>query len=157
MTYKIAGITDIEQLVEMRIGYIECDQGQLSESDKKAMLIQLPSYFMAHLNKDLIAFIAKEDGVIIAIVLLQIIEKPASPFFIYGKVGEVLNVFTREEFQHKGIATKLMLQLIEYAKNNDLDRIDLNATPKGYHLYKKVGFQEKTGGPYTEMRYTVDR
>ena len=37
-----------------------------------------------------------------------------------------------------------MKNLIEYAKENRLCRINLKATDEGYPVYKKVGFEDKT-------------
>lgn len=154
MTYEIANNKDIEQLVKMRLGYIECDQGSISDSNKSKMQNLLPLYFEKHLNKDLIAFIAKDNDVIVGTALLLIIEKPSNPHFINGKDGEVLNVFTLPEHQHKGIATTLIQSLIQYSKDNQLDRVSLSATDDGYPLYKKLGFVDVVSS-YKEMRYTI--
>ena len=44
-----------------------------------------------------------------------------------------------------------MKNMIEYAKENKLCRIDLIATEEGYPVYKKVGFEDKTQ-KYLDMR-----
>ena len=44
-----------------------------------------------------------------------------------------------------------MKELIEYAKEKKLCRIDLKATEEGYVLYKKLGFKERTQ-KYKDMR-----
>ena len=75
---------------------------------------------------------------------LLIIEKPANPSLPNGLDGEVLSVYTENEYRGKGICTQLMKNLIEYAKENRLCRINLKATDEGYPVYKKVGFEDKT-------------
>ena len=65
--------------------------------------------------------------------------------------GEVLSVYTENEYRGKGICTQLMKNMIEYAKENRLCRIDLMATKEGYPVYKKVGFEDKTQ-KYLDMR-----
>ena len=152
--YKIANKNDIPRVVTMRIGYIECDQGEISASNMEKMRVQMPAYFEKHLNKDIIVFTARSSGKIVSVAMLLIIEKPANPNFINGRVGEVLSVYTLEEFQHRGIATVLMNQLVQYSRENKIDRIDLAATDDGYGVYKKIGFKDKTN-EYKEMRYVI--
>ena len=41
--------------------------------------------------------------------------------------------------------------MVEYAKEYKMDRIDLDASADGLHVYKKVGFTE-TESPYVSMR-----
>ena len=152
MNFQRADTEDIPQLVDMRVAYIKCDQGEVTESDLAAMQTKLPEYFQKHLNKDLIAFIAKDNGRIAATAFLLVVEKPSNPHFINGKVGEVLNVYTSDEYRHKGLATALMNDLIAYASENNLDHVDLSATEDGYPLYKKLGFKDSASS-YMEMRY----
>ena len=61
------------------------------EKIKKA----LPDYYSRHINRDLHIYTAKKDEEIIACGFLLVIEKPANPSFIHGKVGTVLNVYTK--------------------------------------------------------------
>ena len=55
---------------------------------------QLPDYFDKRLGKDIIAFVARADGRLVASAYLLLIEKPANPSMPNGLVGEVLSVFT---------------------------------------------------------------
>ena len=152
MNFQRADTEDIPQLVDMRVAYIKFDQGEVTESDLAAMQTKLPEYFQKHLNKDLIAFVAKDNGRIAATAFMLVVEKPSNPHFINGKVGEVLNVYTSDEYRHKGLATALMNDLIAYAAENNLDDVDLSATEDGYPLDKKLGFKDSVSS-YIEMRY----
>ena len=62
-----------------------------------------------------------------------------------------MSVYTENEYRGRGICTKLMKNMIEYARENNLCRIDLMATQDGYPIYKNVGFDDKTQ-KYKEMR-----
>ena len=44
-----------------------------------------------------------------------------------------------------------MTNMIEYAKEHQICRIDLIATDEGYSLYKKLGFEDKVQ-KYKDMR-----
>ena len=129
----MAETADIPQLANMRIAFVKCDQGTISEADLSAMRKRLPIYFQTHLNKDLIAFIAKDDDRIVATTFLLVVDKPPNPHFINGRVGEVLNVYTSENYRRNGIAFALIKDL----------------------LYKRLGFQDSVS-PYIAMRYEIN-
>ena len=78
-----------------------------------AMRKRLPIYFQTHLNKDLIAFIAKDDDRIVATTFLLVVDKPPNPHFINGRVGEVLNVYTSEDSVSPYIAMSYEINFLE--------------------------------------------
>ena len=151
ITFDTANNSDIAELIRLRIAYIMDDYGSISEDDQHAMEVQLPNYFERKLGKDLIAFVARADGQMVATAYLLIIEKPANPSMQNGLVGEVLSVFTEKEYRGQGISTRLMNEVVNYAKENRLCYIDLKATEEGYSLYKKIGFEERNE-KYKDMR-----
>jgi len=67
-------------------------------------------------NKDLFAYVIREEKTIVSCAFLLVIEKPMSPAFINGKTGTILNVFTRESYRRKGYARKIMDVLLAEAK-----------------------------------------
>ncbi len=145
-------INDIETLVEMRMTYISYDFPDTSDEELSKIATVLPEYFKKHIDKDMYAFAAFEDGIVISGAFLVIIEKPANPTFPTGKVGNVMNVFTLEQYRRKGIAARVMKMLIDYAESSRLDFLELKATSDGYPLYKKLGFSEEASS-YTSMKF----
>lgn len=152
MEFTFATQKDIQQLTELRIAYTKEDLGSISEADEKTLTEKLPEYFAEHLNKDCIAFVARDEDTIAAVALLIIIEKPCSPKFINGLVGEVLSVYTRPEYRHQGLCSNLMKLLLDCAREKGLDKVELKATDDGYPVYKKVGFAD-AGSEYKAMVY----
>lgn len=144
---------DIDALTKMRLEYIKADMG-VSIEDEVSMKEKILLYFERHLDKDIFAFVAKNEGIMVATALLLIIEKPSNPHFINGKVGNVLSVYTLEEYRHQGIATRLIQEVFGFSKKKSLDFIELNATEEGYSLYKKLGFEEYQT-LYVPMRYNL--
>ena len=149
--YDTATISDIPELVRLRILYMTDDFGSLTDEERESMEKQLPGYFERELGKKLIAFVARAEGRLVSAAYLLIIEKPANPFFLNGLDSEVLSVYTEEEYRGKGICTSLMKNMIEYAREHQICRIDLVATDEGYPIYKKLGFEDKAQ-KYTDMR-----
>lgn len=143
MKFEKAIVNDIEQLTDLRTAYIQEDLSDVDVEDFDAMRESLPGYYAAHLGKDLYVYITRnDDGEIVSCAFLLIVEKPASPAFITGKTGTVLNVYTKPEYRHKGYAKKLMEMMLEDAVTEQLSVVELKATDNGYQLYKAVGFEE---------------
>ena len=142
---------DIAELVRLRIAYMIDDFGSISDYERDCMEKQLPSYFERHLGKELIAFVARREGRLVAAAYLLVIEKTSNPFLPNGLDSEVLSVFTEESYRGKGICTHLMKDMIAWAKAHHICRIDLVATQDGYPVYKKVGFEDRKQ-KYVDMR-----
>lgn len=142
MIFDKATIEDIGVLTDLRIAYLNEDLGVISEENLELMQATLPSYYEKHLNKDLMAYVARDEMDIVSCAFLLIVEKPISSSFITGKTGTVLNVYTKPDYRKKGYAKKLITTMLEDAKAEGLSIIELKATEDGYSLYKSVGFED---------------
>jgi len=151
IVFDTANKNDIDELVRLRIAYIRDDFGSISDEEELNLKNRLPGYFEKELGDHLIAFVARAEGRLVAAAYLLIVEKPANPSMPTGLCGEVLSVFTEESYRGKGICSHLMTELVTFAKERGFSRIDLLATEDGYHVYKKLGFEENRHH-YKEMR-----
>ncbi len=152
MKFERAGIDDICALTDLRIAYLLEDHGFISEEEQQLIRANLMIYFKEHLNRDLLVWVCRENGIIVSCCFLCIIEKPASPAFINGKTGTILNVYTLPEYRKRGIAKKLLSMLLAEAENRGLDFVELKATESGYNLYKSLGFED-AASKYHNMKY----
>lgn len=71
--YDIANLSDIPELIRLRILYMIDDFGSISDKEKESMEDQLPGYFERELGKKLIAFVARAEGRLVAAAYLLII------------------------------------------------------------------------------------
>lgn len=142
MNYTKALETDIPALIDMRIAYLTEDYQTLAAEQADAIRAQLPGYFAGHLNRDLIAYAAKDEKKIAASAFLHITEMPANPAVLTGKFGVMLNVYTRPEYRRMGIAKQLLTMAIEDGRRLSLSYISLDATQDGLPLYRKLKFTE---------------
>ncbi len=60
--YDTATISDIPELVRLRILYMIDDFGSITDEERAGMEKQLPGYFERELGKKLIAFVARAEG-----------------------------------------------------------------------------------------------
>ena len=72
--YDTANKNDIPELIRLRIAYMIDDFGSISEREEKSMREQLPDYFERRLGKELVAFVARAEGRLVAAAYLLIIE-----------------------------------------------------------------------------------
>ncbi|WMJ87471.1 GNAT family N-acetyltransferase [Anaerocolumna sp. MB42-C2] len=155
MIYRKAIPDDINDLVEMRMAYLLEDQEYIKETDRIRMEKSLPAYYERHLNQDFFAYVAVNNK-IVGTVFLVVEERPANPHFITGKIGVLMNVYTRNEYRRQGIARKLVSMVIDESKVMNLSKIELMATEDGYELYKTLGFKIKES-EYVPMVYKFQR
>lgn len=163
MIFETAQKSDIPQLTQLRIDFLKVDHSDMSEETEKTLKANITAFFEKHLNKDSVVFIARDDviddsagdtlGKIVSTAILNIIEKPANTSYIHGRVGEVNSVYTIPEYRRRGIALQIIKNLVEYSKENQIDRVDLKATKMGAPVYLKAGF-EITEDTHTNMHFT---
>ena len=136
---------DKKAFIDLRIIFlIDCFNSinkSINELDKMEIENNLNIYFENHINKeDFIGMVCEYNGKIVSAAYLIMLDYPAYPGLLNGKAGKIINVYTYPEYRKKGIAKKLMEELINEAKINGIKSIDLKSTGDGYELYKKLGF-----------------
>ncbi len=137
-----AHFDDIPELVELRLGYLAADFGELSEEHRKAIPAELAPYLRFHLGRDLRVFVAREDGHAVCTAWLLLVDKPPSPRFPHGRTGVLFNVYTRSTYRRRGLARRVMEALLDDARRHGLDVVELHATEDGYPLYRALGFED---------------
>lgn len=63
-----------------------------------------------------------------------------TPYCLKGRTVRLANVITVPEHRGRGYGTSLVLDVINWAKLIDADRVGLSATPAGQRIYENVGF-----------------
>lgn len=86
---------------------------------------------------------------------------------IIGVIGirngsHIALLFVDKAFQHQGIAKKLFMTAVDYAKNNSAaEKITVNSSPYAVPVYEKLGFSktseslEKDGIIFTPMEFWI--
>jgi GNAT superfamily N-acetyltransferase len=137
--YRLATPDDIDPLVRLRLAFLaEVGQapdtlGQLDES--------LRSYFTAHLaSGDFVSCLAESDGQVIATSGMVFHIHPPSVKNPTGRGAHIMNMYTLPAFRGQGIATNLLRQLLDIARQRSCTRVFLHALPLGKSIYVKAGF-----------------
>lgn len=136
-----ATIDDIELLVALRMDFLSEEFGDISGAQKEAIRLQLIPYFEKRLSDGTLrAIIAEEDGEVVSTAFLVLSELPASPAFVSGKIGTVLNVLTYPAYRRQGWAAKVLEAICGEARLAGVASVRLSATKAGEGLYRKLGF-----------------
>lgn len=143
VTFGRAILADLDQLVRLRLGYLQDDFGELSPDQRTLIAAGLPAYFEHHLGRDIFAYVARDaKGTIVSCAWMLLVDKPPSPRFPHGRTGVLFNVYTVPERRRQGLARRVMERLIADARERQLDVIELHATSDGYPLYSLLGFED---------------
>ena len=80
-------------------------------------------------------YVARTEGKVVGYVGL----------YLVGEEGDITNVAVLSQYRRKGIAGKLIEKVINYAKENEINCINLEVRPSNssaIKLYEKYGFDE---------------
>ena len=147
LSYEFATSSHVSQLVELRIEFLTLIDGV--PADREGLAGALRGYFAENLaNGEHVAAIALDGERIVGVAGLVYHRYPPSGDNRTGVRGHILNVYTVAAYRRRGIATRLMGMLIEYAKGHGCQRVTLHAMAEARGIYERLGFR----GIETEMR-----
>ena len=135
INYKKADLNEFDEIIRLRMEFIREDMGPQTAETEATIQAQLQEYLKNHLNRECFVFAAEEDGKIISIAFLLIQEKPANPRFPHGRVGNIMNVYTVPEKRQQGIAGKVIKQIMDFGKTQNLDFLELKAVYTVYTVH----------------------
>ncbi len=72
--------------------------------------------------------------------------KEGSEIFSTGKYAKLNEIFVKEDFRRKGIASDLLNRLFEHAKKVNCEHVELNVNVEnesGKRLYENEGFESE--------------
>ena len=127
--------------INLRMTYIKETFENVNNLNEMEIENNLEQYFNEHIDKgDFIGLIGNYNENIVSVAFLVIKYFPPNPSMMNGKTGTIFNVYTFPEYRNKGIAKRIVQELINEAKLLDIKSIDLKSTEDGYNLYKNLGF-----------------
>lgn len=142
ITYKRATIEDINILIDLRIEFLYEALKVSKEISDKELRNSLKNYFSKTLpNDEFIAWFALYGNEIIATSGLSFYEVPPNFTNIAGRIGYIMNMYTKPPWRRKGIGKILFDKIIQEARNKGLTKLSLHATDMGRPLYETFGFK----------------
>ena len=140
--FKQASSTDVSELVELRIKQL-IDEGYPEVRDIRR---ELTDYFSTNINNGtLICWIGMANDTVVATAGLCFYQLPSTFTNPTGKIAYITNMYTRDDYRRRGIASHLLNQLLIDAKRLNYNSVKLHASRHGKSVYEKAGFTDSDG------------
>jgi GNAT superfamily N-acetyltransferase len=125
------------------------DMGYQDQAALEAMSARFRVWLLEHMNSGRYHawLISAPDGAIAAGAGLWLMDWPPHMIGQGASRGNILNVYTAENFRRRGLARQLMEALLLWCRENAIDTVILHASAEGRALYESMGFT-----PTNEMR-----
>ena len=139
ITYKKLTDKELDIFIKMRITQLR-EEGATEDID---LTSELKNYYKHHMaDGTFISWLAidTDNGKIVGTSGISIVEKP--PYFSCptGKIALLSSMFTDKSYRRKGIATALLLRIVNEAKEQKCGTIQITASDTGVLLYSNFGF-----------------
>ncbi|EEM13613.1 MULTISPECIES: GNAT family N-acetyltransferase [Bacillus] len=139
MKFRKATINEIDKLIYLRKKQL-VDEGI---EPNQNIDTELKEFFTNKMNDgSLIEWIVEDNEEMIATGAIIFYEFPPTYTNKSGKKAYITNMYTKENYRGKGIATKLLTKLVAEAKTAGITKIWLGASKLGRPVYKRFGFKE---------------
>lgn len=140
MEFRRANRGDIDLLVKNRIEFVSSIREIRNIEDFKN---KTKEYIIDNIDgNNLVIFIAADKNRIVSSCMASLFRTLPKPSCPNGISAELLNVYTLKEYRRNGYAEKILNMLIKETKKLGVEKIILDYTDMGLHLYKKLGFTE---------------
>ncbi len=146
LEYRKAGIEDIGLLAETRGAFL-VELKDVHSAEERAAAEQANREYFERAIPDgsFIAWITMDGEKVAGTSGICFYDVPPHGKIPHGKVAYIMNMYTKEEYRGRGIATELFRRITQEAIDRSVDKITLNATDVGKPLYQKYGFEDVNG------------
>ncbi len=139
---RIASKDDIESLMSIRLEMLKTLNNLPEDYEySDEMIKESRDYF---LNGNHITVLAMDGDNVVGCASMSFIR--IMPTFKHpsGRRAHLMNVYTKREYRHQGIARKMLEILIRETWEKGATEISLDATASGRPLYERFGFSDST-------------
>lgn len=84
---------------------------------------------------------AAPDGSVAAGAALWLMDWPPMPFAVGSPRGNILNVYTSRGYRRRGLARRLMTEILDWCRANRVEIVILHTSDEGRALYESLGFR----------------
>jgi GNAT superfamily N-acetyltransferase len=141
-TIRKASTADLETLVAHRRAMF-VDMGYSDDAALDSMSEKFRVWLLKQMNSGEYHawLVSAPDGSIAAGAGVWLMDWPPHMVGRGARRGNILNVYTAENYRRRGLARQLMDAVLAWCKENGVDTIILHASPAGRSLYDEMGFR----------------
>ncbi|ECL8736009.1 GNAT family N-acetyltransferase [Salmonella enterica subsp. enterica serovar Poona] len=149
---RTARESDIDILIKLRAILLDGDSNAtyVSKSEKEKIRWKksyenwLTTFFQGKSNITANIFVADIEGNVVGCATGIVDSRPPAPDCTNGSCGWVQSVAVLPIWRRKGIAQKMLSNLLCWFTDQNINKVLLEATPESNSLYKKIGFKSST-------------
>lgn len=136
MEIRISNINDIENISKLMLNYYPSiiNKNEFLKITQKILLNDLK-------NKKRISYIILDKNKIIGKIFIQIIDMLPNEFSLNIKFGYLSNLYILPKYRGEKLSEKLINEIINYAKKNNLERLNIWTSNKTNNTFTKLGFE----------------
>ncbi len=147
LIYKKANINDIDSLVDLKIkqNIYNCNEDGIIFENEEIARKNIKKVLLQELNKTVYFYVAidKSNKRTVASNGVIIHQMIPTTLALNGKKAYITSVYTDEDYRCKGIQNVLMKNVLDFLKEVECNKIELDVTnPYAIKLYKKFGFEK---------------
>lgn len=135
-------MNDISTLVDLRKKQL-IDEGYSLTSDVDK---QFRDYFIAAIIEgSFVSWVMEVDGDIVATSGVCFYSLPPTFSNPTGRIAYITNMYTKDEYRRKGIATELLNMVLDEARMRGYKSVRLHTSEQGKSIYQRTGFVDMDG------------
>lgn len=140
-------IENVDELLKMRklslSQVFEEEKKEMSDEEWSSLEKETRLYYLEELEANRhIAVAAYEGEELLGWGGMCLHREMPSPDNMSGQSGYLMNIYTKKQHRGKGVGKAICRYLIRLAKKIGIDKIYLESTEEGKHLYRRLGFQD---------------
>lgn len=140
INFRYATISDLDFLVELRIRDLKMFSNQNINQDT---INNIKKFYQNGIKRQTcFTLLGFDNDNFVASGTLYLYNIMPSNENLLGRVGQLTNIWVKEEYRHQGIATKVVKELIAL-KKDECGMVCLNSSHEAKALYQKIGFKTK--------------
>ncbi|MBC8180245.1 GNAT family N-acetyltransferase [candidate division KSB1 bacterium] len=132
---------EIDTMAQHRINYLTELQGEREKKYKNQLRKELSGFFFKSISEgSFIAIVAKIEDQVIGYGGMIIKQIPGDFNKSFYLECEILNMYTIPEARRQGVASLVLKQLLQIAKEKGISKVALHTSKDGEKLYRSFGF-----------------
>ena len=139
---RIASKDDIDRMMNIRLEMLKVVNDLPEDYEyPDEMINESRDYFLTGDQMTVLALDGEETVGCASMSFIRVMPTFDHPT---GRRAHLMNVYTRDEYRHQGIAKKMVKLLIDESWSEGVTEISLDATVSGRPLYESMGFTDST-------------
>ena len=146
--FRTAELLDVQQLAQLRWNF-RTEDGEIPKVSFEAFVDAYDRWFRDGLDAGKrVHWVADDSGVIVATATVVLVEMVPRPCRVTDQFGYLTDTYTVPEYRNQSLGTKLIQQVIEWAKERDLELLLVWPSERAQSFYVRLGFTS-AGSPDT--------